>query len=82
MSLRIVAPEVVMPDTLSNQAFERVNSPPQRAYGIIPNRQASTHDRRMITTPSRVLISACLRDTNTMGKIPQQKVRMPLRSSG
>ncbi len=46
---RIVAPVVVKPETLSNQAFMMENGPPQRAYGSIPNMNESSHDRTIIT---------------------------------
>jgi len=37
--LRIVAPVVVYPETLSNNAFTSVNSPPQSNRGNIPMKQ-------------------------------------------
>ena len=48
MSSRMVAPVVVKPDTLSNQALVTVNGPPQSAYGSMPKRNESSHDRTMI----------------------------------
>ena len=48
MSSRMVAPVVVKPETLSNQAFITVNGPPHMAYGKAPNTKDSSHDRKMI----------------------------------
>ena len=44
---RMVAPVVVKPETLSNQAFVTVKGPPQRAYGSIPKMKERIHDRTM-----------------------------------
>ena len=48
----MVAPVVVYPETLSNQAFIRVNSPPQRTYGSIPNMNERSQASTMVTKPS------------------------------
>ena len=45
----MVAPQVVNPLTDSNQALARVNGPPQRAYGSIPNMNDMSHERVIIT---------------------------------
>ena len=51
-SVKIVEPVVVYPDTLSNQAFIRVNSPPHSTYGSIPNMNESSQDNTIIMNPS------------------------------
>ena len=48
-SERMLAPVVVKPDTLSNQAFITLKGPPQSTYGSIPKTKDSNHDRTMIT---------------------------------
>ncbi len=47
-SVRMVAPVVVKPETLSNQAFTTVNGPPQRAYGSMPKTKERSHDRKIV----------------------------------
>ena len=81
MSSRMVAPVVVMPDVLSNQALTSENSPPQSTYGSIENTQLKNQAMSRIARPSRVLMSLCRR-TKTSGKMPTIIVRMPLSSSG
>ena len=44
MSFKIEAPVVVKPDTLSKRAFMKVNSPPYIRYGIMPKKQAKSHE--------------------------------------
>ena len=80
-SSRMVAPVVVKPDTLSNHAFANVNGPPQRAYGSMPNRKESSHDRKMIMYPSFREICSVFR-TKMKGKMPTVKVRAKLIRSG
>ena len=81
MSRRMVAPVVVIPEVLSNQAFASENSPPQRRYGSIPKRQQKNHERMSVASPSRKLMSLRFL-TNTTGNIPARRVTHPLSSSG
>ena len=76
-SSRIVAPVVVNPETLSNQAFTTVKGPPQRTYGSIPNMNESTHERTMIVYPSLRVIPE-VRRTKMNGKTPTEKVMVKL----
>ena len=73
MSSSIVAPVVVKPETLSNQALVTVKGPPQRAYGSMPKRNDSSHDRTMIMYPSFREMTE-VRRTKMNGKMPTVKV--------
>ena len=61
----------VKPDTLSNQAFTRENSPPQIRYGNIPTTLASTHEPTTIAKPSLFVIDDA-RCTKSIGEAPVQ----------
>lgn len=69
MLSNMVAPVVVKPETLSNQAFIMLNGPPQRAYGNIPNMKDSNQERTIIIYPSCRDISVVFL-TKMRGKIP------------
>ena len=69
MSFKIVEPVVVYPDTLSNQAFTRVNSPPQSTYGSIPKTKDRSQARMMVRKPSLSESSGAFL-TNMNGKAP------------
>ena len=81
MSVRIVDPVVVYPETLSNQAFTSVNSPPHSTYGSIPNMNESIHERTMVRKPSfRVIAEAFF--TKMKGNAPTRRVMTKLMSNG
>jgi hypothetical protein len=71
MSDKIVEPVVVKPETLSNQAFTNVNSPPQRRYGKIPIRQDRSQPATTITSPSFPEIAG-LGGTKNRGNTPKR----------
>jgi hypothetical protein len=77
----MVPPVVVYPETLSNQAFIRVNSPPHKTYGSIPKRQERIQARTIMVKPSFICISSCFL-TKISGKRPVVKVITPLSSKG
>ena len=79
--VRIVAPVVVYPDTLSNHALIRVNSPPQSTYGIVPKMKERTHERTMVRKPS-FSERASVFFTKMNGKAPTRRVMMKLMSKG
>ena len=81
MSLRIVDPVVVYPETLSNQAFIRVNSPPHITYGIMPKTKERSQDRTMVRNPSLSDIDPGL-GTNMNGKAPARRVITKLMRRG
>jgi hypothetical protein len=81
ISVRIVAPVVVYPDTLSYHALIRENSPPHNTYGNIPNTHERTHENTIIVNPSLILISSYLR-TKIRGNKPVVKVITALRNNG
>ena len=81
ISLRIVAPVVVNPDTDSKNALARVNSPPHIRYGSIPNIHERNQANMVMAKPSYSLMSSdCL--TNIRGKSPTMVVMNPLISRG
>ena len=80
-SSRMVAPVVVKPDTLSNQALAMVNGPPHSTYGSMPNRKDSSQDRKMIMYPSLRVMLSVLR-TKMKGKMPTVNVSAKLIRSG
>jgi hypothetical protein len=71
ISVNIVDPVVVNPETLSNQAFVKVNSPPHITYGTTPNKQVKSQLKTTIRKPSRELISFVC-GTYIKGKIPNK----------
>jgi hypothetical protein len=77
ISLRIVAPVVVKPDTDSNRAFASVNSPPHKRYGSIPKIHERSQANIVIAKPSEILISSAVR-TKIKGKHPTINVMNPL----
>ena len=79
--VRIVAPVVVYPETLSNHALIKVNSPPQSTYGMVPKIKESTHERTMVRKPS-FRESASFFFTNMNGNAPTRSVMMKLMSNG
>ena len=81
MSVRMVAPVVVYPDTLSNQALMRVNSPPQSTYGNMPNMNERIQDRKIVRKPS-FSDKVSVPFTNMKGKAPTRSVIMKLMSKG
>ena len=68
---------VVYPETLSNQAFMSVNSPPHMTYGSIPNMNERSHESTMVRKPSLRDIAPGLR-VNMNGKAPTRSVMMEL----
>ena len=52
ISVNIVEPVVVYPETLSYHALMMVNSPPYMIYGKAPTRNDNSHAETMITYPS------------------------------
>ena len=77
----MVDPVVVKPETLSNQAFIKVNSPPYNTYGSIPNMKDRSHDKTMVRKPS-FNVSGCLPLTKINGNAPTRRVIMKLISKG
>jgi hypothetical protein len=71
--LRMVAPVVVYPETLSNNELITENGPPHRAYGNIPNIKDNIQDRKIIMYPSCNVIASVFR-TKMKGNIPTRKV--------
>ena len=69
----MVAPVVVYPETLSNQALATVKGPPHRAYGSIPKMNDSSQDSTIIIYPSLRVMVGDLR-TKMKGKIPTMNV--------
>ena len=56
ISVKIVAPVVVKPETLSNHAFTKENSPPHKIYGIAPDKQDINQLKTTINRPSLLVI--------------------------
>ena len=81
MSVRIVDPVVVYPETLSNHAFIRVNSPPQSTYGSIPNMNESIQEMMMVRYPLFIDVSIPFL-TKMNGKQPVIAVTRKLISRG
>ena len=77
ISFNMVDPVVVKPETLSNQAFIKVNSPPYNTYGSIPNMKDRSHDKTMVRKPS-FNVSGCLPLTKINGNAPTRSVIMKL----
>ena len=67
ISLRIEAPVVVKPDTLSNTALIKVNSRPYIRKGSIPNPQAKSQASTTMQFPSRKVSGARPRRTKMSG---------------
>ena len=77
ISFNIDDPVVVYPETLSNQAFTKVNSPPHSTYGNIPKMNDSIHARTIVTNPSFMLnVGTVLTKMN--GNAPTISVMMKL----
>ena len=72
-SLRIDAPVVVNPETLSNHAFIIENSPPHIRYGKVPTMLDTIHAPTTMQYPS-LLVMWSLRGTKIMGKHPISSV--------
>ena len=81
MSVRIVEPVVVYPETLSNQAFISVNSPPQSTYGSIPNMNERSQAVTIVRKPDCIVVAGAFL-TNIKGNIPVRKVTRKLISRG
>jgi hypothetical protein len=77
ISVNIVDPVVVYPETLSNQAFINVNSPPQSTYGSIPNIKDRIQARTMVRKPDWRVVAGFF-FTNMNGKVPVMKVTRKL----
>jgi hypothetical protein len=78
---RIEEPVVVYPLTLSNQAFIRENSPPQRTYGNIPNKQERIQAKTTTTNPS-FKFGVPLFLTKISGNVPAASVIIALKNKG
>ena len=81
MSVRIVDPVVVYPETLSNHALMSVNSPPQSTYGSIPNMNESIHEMMIVRYPLFIDVSISFL-TKMNGKQPVIAVTRKLISRG
>ena len=81
MSVRIVEPVVVYPETLSNHAFASVNSPPQSTYGSMPNINDRIHENTMVIYPEWRVVEG-LSFTKMNGKMPVMAVTRKLMTIG
>ena len=59
MSLRMDAPVVVKPETLSKKALMTVNSPPNIKKGMAPKTQAAIQQPVTMQQPSSMLMFSC-----------------------
>ena len=76
MSVRMEAPVVVKPDTLSKNALTRVNSPPYIIYGMAPKMQDSIQENVTMKKPSRFPMLLCF-GTKIRGNRPVMAVSSP-----
>jgi len=71
--VRIEEPVVVKPDTLSNHALVKVNSPPHRIYGSAPNKQERSQLNITMINPSLFVIYV-VEGMNIKKNIPKRAV--------
>ena len=81
ISVRMVDPVVVYPETLSNQAFISENSPPQSTYGSIPKMNDSIQEIMIVRYPLFIEVSVPFL-TKMNGKHPVINVTRKLMSRG
>ena len=81
ISVRMVEPVVVYPDTLSNHELMTVNSPPYIIYGSEPNTKEKSQERTMVRKLS-FMLKVNLPLTKISGKTPVRVVIAILMRSG
>ena len=83
LTIKIERPEpvVVKPDTLSNHALAKVNSPPYKTYGRTPARQESSQLETTINRPSSFLMWV-VAGTNKRGNTPKRNSTRVVYASG